>query len=196
VLQVAHLYIFPATPYNDLEGGKDRSVKVLADYAAFDSPLDPEEIRESERPSMVKFFGVGVEKGATSVKESVHDVLVVGGNHVVHDMKLTMSQAVEPVEKGFTRINERILFWGGKPKDKKKQVTKDDSWVSSQPVSRSEDVRGYDDPLLTGSVSDSGFWRARRSTLSYGSAESSGGENSDPGFNGFKTSGKRWTIKR
>lgn len=82
VASVAHLYIFPATPYNDLEGGKDRSVKVLADYAAFDSPLDPEEIRESERPSMVKFFGVDVEKGATSVKESVHDVLVVGGNHV------------------------------------------------------------------------------------------------------------------
>jgi hypothetical protein len=82
VASVAHLYIFPATPYHELEGGKDRSVKVLADYAAFDSPLDPEEIRESERPSMVKFFGVDVEKGATSVKESVHDVLVVGGNHV------------------------------------------------------------------------------------------------------------------
>jgi hypothetical protein len=74
VASVAHLYIFPATPYHELEGGKDRSVKVLADYAAFDSPLDPEEIRESERPSMVKFFGVDVEKGATSVKESVHDV--------------------------------------------------------------------------------------------------------------------------
>lgn len=82
VASVAHLYIFPATPYHELDGGKDRSVKVLADYAAFDSPLDPEEIRESERPSMVKFFGVDVEKGATSVKESVHDVLVVGGNHV------------------------------------------------------------------------------------------------------------------
>lgn len=198
VASVAHLYIFPATPYHDLEGGKDRHVKVLADYAAFDSPLDPEEIRESERPSTVKFFGVDVEKGGTSVKESVHDVLVVGGNHVVHDMKLTMSQAVEPVEKGFTRINETIQFWGGKPKEKKKKVSKDDSWVGSAPgrVARSEDVRDYDDPLLTGSVSDSGFWRARRSTLSYGSAESSGGENSDSGFNGFKTSGKRWTIKR
>lgn len=113
-------------------------------------------------------------------------------------MKLTMSQAVEPVEKGFTRINETIQFWGGKPREKKKKVSKDDSWVGSAPGggARSEDVRGYDDPLLTGSVSDSGFWRARRSTLSYGSAESSGGENSDPGFNGFKTSGKRWTIKR
>lgn len=82
VAAVAHIYIFPATPYQVLEGGKDRNVKVLADYAAFDSPLDPEEVRESERPSMVKFFGVDVEKGATSVKESVHDVLVVGGHHV------------------------------------------------------------------------------------------------------------------
>ncbi|XP_024391380.1 protein LAZ1 [Physcomitrium patens] len=194
VAAVAHLYIFPATPYHDLEGGKDRSVKVLADYAAFDSPLDPEEVRESERPSMVKFFGVDVEKGGTSVKESVHDVLVVGGNHVVHDMKVTMSQAVEPVEKGFTRINETIQFWGGKLEEKKVRVTKDDTWVASQTTSYSEDVRGYDDPLLTGSVSDSGFWRARRSN--YGSAESSGGENSDSGFGGFKTSGKRWTIRR
>ena len=115
-------------------------------------------------------------------------------------MKLTMSQAVEPVEKGFTRINETIQFWGGKQKEKKRQVSKDDSWVASQKTtrsrSRSEDIRGYDDPLQTGSISDSGFWRARRSTLSYGSADSSGGENSDSGFGGFTTSGKRWTIKR
>ncbi|XP_024374814.1 protein LAZ1 isoform X2 [Physcomitrium patens] len=194
VAAIAHLYVFPATPYHELEGGKDRSVKVLADYAAFDSPLDPEEVRESERPSMVKFFGVDLEKGATSVKESFHDVLVVGGNHVVHDMKVTMSQAVEPVEKGFTRINETIQFWGGKQKEKKKKVSKDDSWVASQKTTHSDDARGYDDPLLTGSVSDSGFWRAKRS--SYGSADSSGGENSDSGFGGFKTSGKRWTIKR
>jgi len=191
VAAVAHIYVFPATPYQILEGGKDRNVKVLADYAAFDSPLDPEEVRESERPSMVKFFGVDVEKGATSVKESVHDVLVVGGHHVVHDMKVTMSQAVEPVEKGFTRINE---FWGGKPK--KRQVSKDDSWVASQSGKPKQEVRGIDDPLLTGSISDSGFWRAKRSNLSYGSADSSGGESSDPGFTGFKTSGKRWTIKR
>lgn len=105
-----------------------------------------------------------------------------------------MSQAVEPVEKGFTRINETIQFWGGKQKEKKKKVSKDDSWVASQKTTHSDDARGYDDPLLTGSVSDSGFWRAKRS--SYGSADSSGGENSDSGFGGFKTSGKRWTIKR
>lgn len=110
-------------------------------------------------------------------------------------MKVTMSQAVEPVEKGFTRINETIQFWGGKHKDKKRQVSKDDTWVASV-TTRSQDVRGIDDPLLTGSISDSGFWKAKRSTLSYGSADSSGGESSDPGFGGFTTGGKRWTIKR
>lgn len=119
-------------------------------------------------------------------------VLIQGFSvQVVHDMKVTMSQAVEPVEKGFTRINE---FWGGKPK--KRQVSKDDSWVASQSGKPKQEVRGIDDPLLTGSISDSGFWRAKRSNLSYGSADSSGGESSDPGFTGFKTSGKRWTIKR
>ena len=88
IASVAHIYVFPATPYQVLEGGKDRSVKVLADYAAFDSPLDLEEVRESERPSIVKFFGSDPEKGATSVKESVHDVLVGGGHHVRADLFL------------------------------------------------------------------------------------------------------------
>lgn len=88
IASVAHIYIFPATPYQVLEGGKDRSVKVLADYAAFDSPLDLEEVRESERPSIVKFFGSDPEKGATSVKESVHDVLVGGGHHVCANLFL------------------------------------------------------------------------------------------------------------
>jgi hypothetical protein len=110
---------------------------------------------------------------------------------VVHDMKVTMSQAVEPMEKGITRINETIQSWGGsKLKDKKRHQSNDDLGVVSENDVHIQKFRGIDDPLLTGSISDSKVWRARRSN-----ADSSG-ESSDQGRGGFKTSGKRWTIKR
>jgi hypothetical protein len=191
IASIAHLYVFPASPYQVVESGKGRSVKVLSDYAAFDSPLDPEEVRESERPTIIRSFSSDVEQVSTSVKESVHDVLIGGGNHVVHDMKVTMSQAVEPMEKGITRINETIQSWGGsKLKEKKRHQSNDDLGVVSENDVHIQKFRGIDDPLLTGSISDSKVWRARRSN-----ADSSG-ESSDQGRGGFKTSGKRWTIKR
>jgi hypothetical protein len=39
-----------------VEGGKDHDVKVLYNYAAFNSPMDLEEVRESEQPSLIKSF--------------------------------------------------------------------------------------------------------------------------------------------
>jgi hypothetical protein len=40
-----------------VEGGKDHDVKVLYNYAAFNSPMDLEEVRESDQPSvMIKSF--------------------------------------------------------------------------------------------------------------------------------------------
>lgn len=85
IAAVAHIYIFPATPYQMM--GRDRrrgSVSVLADYAAIDSPLDPEEVRESEKPAVIKFPDKDEQRRreATSLRASVQDVVVVGGGHV------------------------------------------------------------------------------------------------------------------
>lgn len=240
IAAVVHIYVFPARPYQLMEAYSRRgSVAVLADYAAMDSPLDPEEIKESERPSIVRRLAKDMEKTATSLKESFHDVVFGGGEHVsdtpyqmlllqhglssiifscegqvtrvksrlstqcpafalqvVKDVRTTMSQAVEPMERSILRINERLhhLHWVGRRKEKDKAQVKDDAWLSD---SSHKHVKGIDDPLLTGSVSDSGLTRTRRPYPSYGTADSSG-ESSDQGSGIYKTSasGRGWAVKR
>ncbi|CAM6119218.1 unnamed protein product [Calypogeia fissa] len=199
IAAIAHIYIFPATPYQLMGHGRRRgSVKVLTDYAAIDSPLDPEEVRESEKPAVIKFPNKDDQRRreATSLRESVQEVIVVGGGHVVQDMRLTVHQAVEPMEKGLTKFNETFgqLPWAKHRKKEEKKVTmvKDDSWLSSSTV-RAQAIKGIDDPLLSGSVSDSGI--VRKKSISYGSGAESSGESSDQGTGAFKTRGQRWTIK-
>lgn len=82
VVVIVYLYVFFVILYYELEGGKDCSVKVFVDYVVFDLFFDLEEVWESEWLFMVKFFGVDLEKGVISVKESFYDVFVVGGNYV------------------------------------------------------------------------------------------------------------------
>lgn len=111
------------------------------------------------------------------------------------DVKFTVTQAVEPVEKGFTRINEKInkISRNIKRRDKEKR-TKDDSCIGSSQTRKV--IRGIDDPLLNGSVSDSAVKRAKRHRRrsGYASAES-GGESSDQSLGGYEIHGRRWVIK-
>eukprot|EP00249_Psilotum_nudum_P021551 c28152_g1_i3 orf=571-1734(+) len=194
----SYVYVFPAKPYQLMGQQKRGSVSVLADYASIDSPLDPEEVKDSERPSFTRFYHPDVPEIGTSLKDSMHDVVFKGGQYIVNDVKFTVDKVREPVEKGISRLNETIhqLKRNIKSHEKgRRQYTKDDSWLSSSPKSYSS-IRGIDDPLLTGSISDSGVGRGtkRKSSLTYGSAESSS-ESSDQGFGSIRTSGHRWTVK-
>ncbi|KAJ7517936.1 hypothetical protein O6H91_21G047200 [Diphasiastrum complanatum] len=196
---VAHIYIFPAAPYQLVDDHVHRGVSVLADYASWDSPLDPEEVKESERTPILRFLPSDTENVATSLRASFQDVVFVGGEQVVNDVKTTMSQAVEPMEKGINRLNERLhnLPWGPKHKEKEKRKhTKDDNWLLASSGSEKPPIRGIDDPLLTGSVSDSVVARGRRQREPHGNGADSSGESSDQGVSGFKTSGRRWTVRR
>jgi hypothetical protein len=108
---------------------------------------------------------------------------------VVQDMKLTVHQAVEEVSETFGQ-----LPWSKQRREEKKRLmTKDDFWLGN-PTAISQQIRGIDDPLLAGgSVSDSGV--LRKKGMSYGSGAESSGESSDQGA-GWKTKGRRWTVKR
>lgn len=63
---------------------------------------------DEEKPAMLEKKEVEVEAPGTSVKESVQDIVVEGGQKVVKDVVLTINQAIEPVEKGMTKIQERF----------------------------------------------------------------------------------------
>ena len=114
------------------------------------------------------------------------------------DVKFTVHQAVEPVEKGITRFNEKLhrISQNIKKHDKDKRRTKDDSCiVSSSPAKRV--IRGIDDPLLNGSISDSGISRGKkhRRKSGYASAESGGESSSDQSYGGYQIRGHRWVTK-
>ncbi|XP_038887884.1 protein LAZ1 isoform X1 [Benincasa hispida] len=200
VASVIHLYVFPAKPYELMGDRYPGSVSVLGDYASVDCPLDPDEVRDSERPTKLRLPQPDLEdqdsKMGMTIKESVRDVFVGGGGYIVSDLKFTVNQAVEPVEKGITKFNEKLqkLSQNMKKRDKDKRRTKDDSCITS-PTRKV--IRGIDDPLLNGSFSDSGVVREKKNRRKSGyiSAESGGESSSDHGFGKYQVGGRRWITK-
>lgn len=184
---VAHVYVLPAKPYQLMGSQNHGSVSVLSDYASVDNP-DPQEVRDMERPTIIRFHHSDNAEVGTRLKDSMHDVVFKGGEYVINDVKFTVGQVKEPVEQGFFRLNETIhQFKETMNRNQKKQI-KDDTWLSP--------IKGIDDPLLTGSLSDSGTGRLKKKKHihAYRSADSAG-ESSDQGSGRYQASGHRWTLK-
>lgn len=105
-----------------------------------------------------------------------------------------MTQAVEPVEKGLSRFNQKLH----KISQNINRRTKDDSFINeTSPTTRV--IRGIDDPLLNGSYSDSGTTKKKRHRKKsagggYTSAES-GGESSSSDHMLYHVRGRRWVTK-
>ena len=117
---------------------------------------------------------------------------------IVKDVKFTVNQTVEPMEKGFTKFNEKLhkISENIKKRDKDKR-SKDDSSIGTSSPPRKV-IRGIDDPLLNGSVSDSGFLksRGRKHRKKSGYSSGSGGESSsDHTYGGYMIHGRRWVVK-
>ncbi|XP_010266156.1 PREDICTED: protein LAZ1-like isoform X3 [Nelumbo nucifera] len=197
IASIVHLYVFPAKPYELMGDRFPGSVSVLGDYASVE-PLDPDEVRDSERPTKLRLPQPDIDvKGGMTISESVRDVVIGGGEYIVNDVRFTVNQAVEPVERGITRFNEKLhkISQNIKRHDKERRRTKDDSCITSSPARRV--IRGIDDPLLNGSFSDSGVSRSKRHRRKsgYTSAESGGESSSDQTYGGYQIRGHRWVTK-
>lgn len=192
IASIVHLYVFPAKPY-ELMGDLFRgNVSVLGDYASTDCPVDPDEVRDSERPTKLRLPQPDDDvRIKTAIRESVRDVFVGGGEYIVNDLRFTMNQAVEPVEKGFTRFNQKLH----KISENINRRTKDDSVINTTPAKK--EIRGIDDPLLNGSYSDSATTKKKRHRKKSGStsAESGGESSSDQMYGGYHVRGRRWETK-
>jgi hypothetical protein len=82
IASVVHLYVFPAKPYELLVNQTPGNISVLGDYASAD-PIDPYEIKESNRPSKMKLPQFEPdERSATNIKESVKDFVIGSGEYV------------------------------------------------------------------------------------------------------------------
>ncbi|KAI4318584.1 hypothetical protein MLD38_032266 [Melastoma candidum] len=198
IASVVHLFVFPSKPYEMMGDRFPGSVAVLGDYASVDCLVDPDEVRDSERPTKLRLPQPDFDiKSGMSLTESVRDVVVGGGEYIVSDVKFTVAQAVEPVEKGITRFNQKLRKMSQNIKhDKGKRRTMDDSSVASTSTARRV-IRGIDDPLLNGSFSDSGASRGRkhRRKSGYTSAESGGDSSSDQSYGAIQIRGRRWITK-
>lgn len=59
------------------------NVAVLGDYASVDCPLDPDEVRDSERPTKLRLPQPDNQiTNRMNIKDSVRDVFVGGGGYV------------------------------------------------------------------------------------------------------------------
>ncbi|XP_051136076.1 protein LAZ1-like [Andrographis paniculata] len=198
VASVVHLYVFPAKPYELMGDRFSGSIAVLGDYASVDCPLDPDEIRDSERPTKLRLPEPDDNpRSGMTFRESVRDVFIGGGEYIVNDVRSTVTQAVVPVEKGITKFNQKLhKISQNIKKHEKGRRTKDDSCIDTSTPAR-QVIRGIDDPLLTGSASDTSASRRRkhRRKSGYTSAESGCESSGDQTYGGYEIRGRRWVVK-
>ncbi|KAL1192337.1 LAZ1-like protein 2 [Cardamine amara subsp. amara] len=96
IAAVAHLFVFPAEPYHYIP---------ISECGKITSETSKEEVKLDEG-GLVETTETHVEASGTSIKESVQDIVIDGGQHVVKDVVLTINQAIGPVEKGVTKIQD------------------------------------------------------------------------------------------
>uniref|UniRef100_A0A5B7AIK7 Protein LAZ1 homolog 2 n=2 Tax=Davidia involucrata TaxID=16924 RepID=A0A5B7AIK7_DAVIN len=116
IAAVAHVFVFSAKPYHFLPASEYGKVTTQTTKAM----LKLEE-GDKEEPAVLEKTETEVEAPGTSVKESVQDIVVEGGQHVVKDVVLTISQVIEPVEKGMTKIQETFHHISVASDDNKEQ---------------------------------------------------------------------------
>ncbi|RWR79483.1 protein LAZ1 2 isoform X1 [Cinnamomum micranthum f. kanehirae] len=102
IAAVAHVYVFPAEPYR-FQPVSERG-RVTTEETKDILKLEGDD----NTPSVVEQKETHIQSPGTSVTESVQDIFISGGEHVVKDVVLTITQAMEPVEKGVTKIQEKF----------------------------------------------------------------------------------------
>ncbi|XP_057967866.1 protein LAZ1 homolog 2 isoform X2 [Malania oleifera] len=117
IAAVAHIFVFSAKPYQFLPASHYGKVTAETTKAVLNLEGD------KEKPAVLEKTETQIEAPGTSVTESVRDIVLEGGQHVVRDVALTISQAIEPVEKGVTKIQETFHHVTVSPDDKEEKST-------------------------------------------------------------------------
>ncbi|RVX05552.1 Protein LAZ1-like 2 [Vitis vinifera] len=115
IAAVAHVFVFSAEPYRFLPASEYEEVTTETTKAEVKL-----EEGDEEKPSILETTETQIKAPGTSITESVQDIVREGGQHVVKDVVLTINQAIEPVERGVTKIQEtfhQISVGSGKEED-------------------------------------------------------------------------------
>ncbi|XP_047342070.1 protein LAZ1 homolog 1 [Impatiens glandulifera] len=163
IAAIVHLYVFPAVPYKRGERCV-RNVAVMEDYASLGSPPDLEEVQDCERTTKVRIARHDELEKRLNFPQSVRDVVVGSGEIIVDDMKFTVSHVVEPVERGFAKINKTFhqISENVRKYEEQRKSCKDDSYVIPLNSWNKEFSEVHDNlAAAAGSVSDSGLPNAK-----------------------------------
>ncbi|XP_059633267.1 LOW QUALITY PROTEIN: protein LAZ1 homolog 2 [Cornus florida] len=154
IAAVAHIFVFSAKPYQFLPASEYEKVATRRAQAV--AKLDE---GGKEKPAVPERTESEVEAHGTrtSVRESVQDIVVEGGQHVVKDVFLTINQAMEPVEKGMTRIQETFHHRSVASDDNKEELELEIDEYAEQDLTRSgSNVLSYEEKVFTESDGGNG----------------------------------------
>ncbi|KAF7086513.1 hypothetical protein CFC21_089799 [Triticum aestivum] len=119
IAAIAHAFVFGVEPYQHIPVHDCEHGEVTHEESKMELRVDVDD-GSNAVPATVEQKETNVKTPGTSIRESVEDVVLGGGHHVVKDVALTISQAMEPVEKGVGKIQETFHHVSLKPGDKKK----------------------------------------------------------------------------
>ncbi|GLJ11349.1 hypothetical protein SUGI_0153460 [Cryptomeria japonica] len=138
---VAHIFVFPVEPNRHSDENNHGSLTLESTSMTVETRKDTDKSFDKEGHDVVQVSQTEVEGHGTSLKESVQDIVLRGAEHVVHDVLITVSQAVEPMEKGVTKINETLhhLSHGGKLEDNEPKLEIDEQ-LSESTDNKSDEV--------------------------------------------------------
>ncbi|KAH0653150.1 hypothetical protein KY290_031436 [Solanum tuberosum] len=116
IAAIAHVFVFSSKPYHYVP------TSVYEEFTAQKAETTLN-IEDGEKSAVVEKIETKVEVPGTSVRESVQDIVVEGGQKVVKDVVLTINQAMGPVEKGMTKIQETFHQTSVDDEEEEKQET-------------------------------------------------------------------------
>ncbi|XP_065849451.1 protein LAZ1 homolog 2 [Euphorbia lathyris] len=119
IAAVAHVFVFSAEPYRFVPTSDHGRIPTTE---ASQIESKKKEIIE-EKSTKLEKTETRYEAPGTSLTESVQDIVVQGGQRVVNDVFLTINQAMGPVEKGVTKIQE-TFHWRSASSDEKEDLDK------------------------------------------------------------------------
>ncbi|WOL02359.1 hypothetical protein Cni_G11078 [Canna indica] len=191
IAAVVHLHVFPAKPYRRGERCVP-NVAVMTDYASLGTPPDPEEVSDGGRLTRVRVARPDDRERKLSFPQSVRDVLFGSGEIVADDVKYTVSQVVEPVERGIAKINKTFhqISENVKQHEKRRRKARDDIFVVPMDSWREEFLEVHDHHP-EGSFSDSGLSRKRGQVSTKFSFSEAGQSDASSERGSFEFNGNR-----
>ncbi|XP_006651488.2 protein LAZ1 homolog 2 isoform X1 [Oryza brachyantha] len=131
IAAVAHAFVFSVEPYHHTPLPEHE--EITCEESKLEVKVDSTNDNNGT-PTTIEEKETHVEAPGTSIKESVQDVVIGGGHHVVKDVALTISQAIGPVEKGVGKIQDTFHHISLKPKGKKEPEVKVEEHITENTV--------------------------------------------------------------